>query len=372
MHLSQSDDIATSTISSETGSGLSPSQLEAAIGWKPDGLRDDCWVGVTSMVHNARDLRAVLLNMAYAAHADKGRRVLYVLLGSRMTAKRIDKEVEQFRALVKPQIGDALQVLACDDSGAVASLSGLPDLGFRAWLEFLVIRHASSPRKSSSRDVVFGLIFLLLLGDVRTVSAAEIGAWSGASHPTVSSVLSEFLEQSAVAREHGRVALRQFPLTLWSRWVARSLDARKQVRFVGSSTDCVDMSTILVRLRELKRSDVAIGGMLAAVRYHSGHDLSSSAEHLELTMHGTPKVDLSFINVLDPSLSQNVSATLAPRITVNFLQRPKSFFRMDNSSVTWVDPITCLLDLHAAGRSEEADGLLQNLLSDVGNQRAMF
>lgn len=343
-------------------------QVSKASGWHPAGRRDDCWASITTLVHNVRDLRSLLVSMAYAAQSDPASQIVSIVLRSRMSSVRIDREVSRFRALVSTAIGEAIAVYSWEDGHPVGAAQGPASL--QHWLQSLVSQHLATPHKSSSRDAVLRLLFLLNLKDIGTTSTAEIRALTGASLPTVAGVLKELADHGAVTRQRRMLTLNKFPRLVWARWLARELDSRKVLRYVLESEVPGSPGTLLDRFRALRRSDIAVGGTVGAARHLPG--TLSGHSQLELTVHGTAQADLSFVKDLDPELRVWRSGDGSPALTVSFLQRPRSFFELDETRALWADPVTCLLDLHAAGKTDFAETLLQHLINKKGVQQQFF
>lgn len=343
-------------------------QVNKGSGWRPAGRRNDCWASVTTLVHNVRDLRSLLVSMSYAAQADPESQIVSIVLRSRMSSARIDREVARFRALVSTAIGEAIAVYSWEDGHPVGAARGPAAL--QHWLQSLVSQHLAKPHKSSSRDAVLRFLFLLILKDISTTSTAEIRVLTGASLPTVAGVLKELADHGAVTRERRMLTLKKFPRVVWARWLARELDSRKVVRYVLESDDPGQLVLLLERFRALGRSDVALGGAEGAARHFPGTYIGGS--QLELAVHGTAQADLSFVKDLDPELRVWRSGDGLPALTVSFLQRPRSFFELDETRALWADPVTCLLDLHAAGKTDFAETLLQHLINKKGLQQQFF
>lgn len=350
---------------------LSSQELLELTGWQPDGQREDHWVGVTNTVHNARDLRALLVNMAYAAEADPVSTVLFIILKSQMSEARIDQELRKFVALLKVETGRALSVLSYTDESCIKYGTRLPVGPFRAWLQALVNRRLAFSGASSSRESVFGMVALLFLKGVRTTSARQIQDWTGASHPTVAGVLRELVTSTAIHREYGKVTLQKFPLSAWEHWIARQADATKHVCFVNQWSGRQSISALIRRVRALNRSDIAISGLHCAKRSLSGLEFPEST-CLQLTIHGSPQTDLSFISRLDEGLTKSDSFQSDACLNVNFVSRSASFFEVDSSGDLWSDSVTCMINLHSTGYKSEADGLLQHLLALTEKQNPLF
>lgn len=77
-------------------------EFRDALGWTPSGRVEHVWVDIRNNVHNVRDLRAILLTLAYVAQAAPTCEVLCILQLSRITQNRLDAELLNLRAFSGP------------------------------------------------------------------------------------------------------------------------------------------------------------------------------------------------------------------------------------------------------------------------------
>jgi hypothetical protein len=115
-------------------------------------------------------------------------------------------------------------------------------------------------------------------------------------------------------------------------------------------------------LRELKRSDIAVSGVLGARHYFPGLDLVG-APRLDLVVHTLrPEGSHEFLRKLDPALKPAKRGEPA-RVFIHTLCRPVTLFQESGDGIVWADEVECLLDLHEARLESQALEFLERLTS---------
>ncbi|MGJ7523908.1 hypothetical protein ACSFA0_25790 [Variovorax sp. LT1P1] len=345
-------------LSKDHRSATSGRDLKSQIGWEPDGKYGNTWVEVKDGVHNARDLRSVLVNLAYTVNADPGSEALAVLMNSRISESRLSQEMSMFESVVSPSVASRIKVVHGDDPSDAHGLC--PEPGFAAWLGDLMHEQQSTVGRSATKHAVAGLLYLLLLRQSQPVTAAHIGQLAGASHPTVAHVLKELEASGAIERSSGEIHFKFFPKFSWTRWLNVEVATRKKVAFADRSGHARSPESMARRLAKLDMRGVAVGGLLGARHHYPGLDLAGSTR-LDLVVHGTSMTPLSFVNDLDPALELSRNSADRHVIVVHFLPRNESFFATDKQGNRWADPIVCMADLQEAGFDHQAEDLLQKL-----------
>lgn len=159
--------------------------LKELAGWTPDGQWDSWLVEVKSSTHTARDLRAILVTLAYAATLDPANEPVCVLVDSRMTPDRLQRELALFCSVIGPGIGSRIHIVTRHSSGRFTNLPG----GLLVtWLEDLVQRKLTSPdsnRKGASPYTVLGLLILNWLQHATPQTTDALCRAAGASYTTL-------------------------------------------------------------------------------------------------------------------------------------------------------------------------------------------
>ena len=326
------------------------------LGYKPDGRWRDVWVEVKSQTHSFRNVRASLLGMAYLLASQPRHRGLLVLANSRITEQRLKSELRLVEQTLRPDVVQRLALVIEKNHGYVGIPSDLGD-DFRVWLDDLVRKET---RDGKPRQTYFAILEVLLhqwLLGKGPMTTDWIMKTIGCSYPTVASALRR-LDHVLIRHSDRRVELRRFPREEWARLVATSDEARSTTRFADRSGQKRSPEALLRRLATLQRTDLAVGGVLAARHYHPDLDLAGTPR-LDLSLHCPAKrVDWSFVERLDPALEKTERRDEPAALAVHLVRREASLFQPGDGGLQWADPVECLLDLHEARLEAQAKEFL--------------
>lgn len=342
-------------------------EFKDALGWTPSGRIEHVWVDIRNNVHNVRDLRSILLTLAYVAQAAPTCEVLCILQLSRITQIRLDAELLNLRGLLGPG-GDRVHVVLGFPGTPLTLPALLAQANIGPALVELIAEKRLSPNAPSSQRAVMGLLFALMLMDAKwDFSAALLSKQASASPAAASAVLEKFRSCGAIAGSESSFWFEQFPRfdfprLAWTRWLNAEVALRKSVYFIRRTGAPRSPNAMRKRLgRILDDAHVAVGGVLGAKHWFPGLDISGNGR-FELVINGSPSIDLSFLKKLDPALERVDEEPLNPALVVHFLARFEAFFQEKDDDHLWADPVVCLTDLQAAGFDQQAEGLLQHLL----------
>lgn len=327
------------------------------IGWKVEGHWGEWRVSIKTGLHTVRDLRAALMTMAYAARFEVPGKWACVLVNSKMTNRRLQDELEMFRATVAGDVADRVWVGKTQKSGMFEGHDcPIPT----DWLNQLVqqaVQRAAPAVRGASQYEVLSLLTLHWLQGVPTQSAEAICQAAGVSYPTLAAVLKGLDVDHAIERDSSRkVHLNRLPLDAWKRWAVAKTRVRKTVRFVDRAGQARSPEEMVQRLRRLKLQNVAVAGVLGAKHYYPQLDITSSPR-LDLTVQGDD-ANLDFVDHLDPGLQCSTNPADTPQLVVHYLLRPQAFFEVDSEGTVWADPVECLADLFEARLNSQADEML--------------
>jgi hypothetical protein len=329
--------------------------IENFPGFRADAVTDDTIFEVLMEIKDARRLRTALMELARVANADKVRRMRLVLEEPTITESRLHEEWKGAASVLRPELFARLSMVI-RQSGKWSGIPVPPAPDEIAVLEEILQhelsrRPVSASRSSEAHHEILRILihqWLLGKGPITISSLMEI---SGTSHPTISRSLERF--DHYVKRHSDRsVELRSFPRDDWARLLAVSDEVRGTVRFADRSGQARSPESLLRRLRQLQRQDIAIGGVLGAKHYHPFLDLVGNPR-LDLSIHsGRKAADLSFVKRLDPGLEKTVRRDEPPALVIHTIRRAESLFQ--SGEVPWADPVECLLDLHEARLESQA------------------
>ena len=326
-------------------------------GFRVNAIHGDAAYEVLLDTKDARRLRTALMETARIAIDATLRRVVLVLEEPGITWPRLQAEWQGAASVIQPELLSRLSI-AIHQAG---KWSGIPLPPKPNDLPILdeILRHerstqpAVSTRASEAHYEILRILiheWLLGRGPIAIHSLMEL---SGNSHPTVSRSLGRL--QRWLERHSDRsVELRIFPQEEWARLVAVSDEVRSTLRFVDRSGRPRSAGSLLRRLNQLNRRDIAMGGIPAAQHYQTSLDLVGSPR-LDLSIHtGRKAADLSFVAELDPALEQTTRHDEAPSLVVHCIRRAASLFQPNDHGQCWADPVECLLDLHEARLESQA------------------
>jgi hypothetical protein len=343
--------------------------IENFSGFRADAVTGEAIFEVLVETRDARRLRATLMELARVANADKARRVILVLEEPTITESRLQEEWKGAASVLRPELFARLS-MAIHQSGKWTGIPVPPAPSELSVLEE-ILQHelsrkpASATRKSAAHQEILRILihqWLLGKGPVAVNLLMEI---SGTSHPTVSRAL-ERLDHYLKRHSDRSVELRIFPREEWARLLAVSDDVRDTVRFVDRSGQARSSESLLRRLSQLQRPDIAVGGVLGAKHYQPALDLVGNPR-LDLSVHsGRKNADLSFVNRLDPGLERTVRRDESPSLVIHTIRRAESLFQPGEEGLPWADPVECLLDLHEARLESQALEFLNSFPATKG------
>jgi hypothetical protein len=343
--------------------------IENFPGFRAAAVRGDTVYEVLVESKDARRLRTALMEMARVASSAKVRRAVLVLGEPAITESRLHAEWAGAAAVIRPELFTRL-AMVMRQSGKWSGIPIPPGASEVPVLEE-ILQHEISRRPASSgrgaeayHEILRVLIHQWLLGrgPIAVRSLMEI---SGASHPTVSRAL-ERLAHYLKRGSDRSVELRVFPREEWARLLAVADGLRNTYRFVDRSGQPRSPESLLRRLGQLQRQDIAVGGVWGAKYYQPALDLIGNPR-LDLSIHtGRKTADLSFVERLDPGLERTTRRDESPTLVIHAIRRAKSLFQPDEDGPPWADPVECLLDLHEAHLESQALEFLSSFPATKG------
>jgi hypothetical protein len=199
------------------------------------------------------------------------------------------------------------------------------------------------------------------------IALGELAEKVGCSYPTVRKALTKPSLRRAVQTTSNRsVELKAFPHDAWRELLALSETQRNSVRYRDRSGERPTPQALLKRLEKNKPSHLALGGVLAARHWHTTFDLHGTPR-LDLVYHApNGKVDLEFVQKLDPALTRTDDPSEPAVLVVHPLVRAASLFiEKTEKSIPWADPVETALDLCDLSLTTQANQLLTHLRPEV-------
>jgi len=337
-------------------------RLDHVPGFVADAVLGDTIFEVLSGLRDGRRLRAALVDMARAADAEWVKHVVLVLDRPRITVTRLREEWNGARSVFRPDLFDRLAIAVRDEAGW-DGIPSAPDSSQQAVIEQILnhegpwtVTHARGSA-NASQDILRLLVHQWLLGK-GPATIKWLMKTSGYSYPTVAKGVDQL--GFYLKRDRGGVELKQFPRDEWIRLLAVSDAARQTVRFTDRSGQPRSPVSLMRRLRQLRRTDIAVGGIWGAAHYHPDLDLVGNPR-LDLSLHSKKaNADYGFVQRLDPGLEQTTSRGEAATLVIHLVRRRESLFEPSDEGSPWADPVECLLDLHEARLEAQARDFLRS------------
>jgi len=327
--------------------------------YRPDALwKGTVAVEVKSGLHSFRNLRAGLLQLAYYLARESAKHAVLVLANSRISDTALARERELAGRALRPEVLRRLSIAVARGNRIV----GLPkelDGEFRLYLQDLVARETRKATKRWRQPAE--AVFLVLLNQWFLRAEPMTTRWLmgavGCSYPTVATALRRL--EPVIRRSSDRsVRFWGFPGEQLQSVVANLDRAHPTVRYVDRSGQRRSPEALLRRAEGLDRTDLAVGGVIAARRYYPELDLRGTPR-LDLTLHCPDETaDLSFVELLDPALERTHVRDGAATLAVHILRRREAFFVTDGDGLSFADRVSTLLDLYDARLGTQAKVLI--------------
>ncbi|MES2951259.1 MAG: hypothetical protein V4858_22220 [Pseudomonadota bacterium] len=307
-----------------------------------------------------RELRYMLLDAAYSLEISNDDRtsLLCVLLKSGFAKRRLAEEVRKFQSILSDNLRPRMRVVALESPDEMDSVL-FPTLPADALLELRA--HALDALlqkpKTSSKVVVVGMLLHRWFHSMEPVTVAQLANISGASLPTVYAALKTVDPNSLQRTEDRRLSLKGFTPWEWQKWLTLSIDA-VSYKYVDRSGAPRSSEKLMRQFVKLGRSDVAVGGVLGAMRHFPKIDITG-APYLDLVVHGTSHSDLSFITDIDPGLSREDTVDSHPSVIVHFANRPHNLFS-SKGDVLCADVLDCMVHMWEANMFHQIEQMINH------------
>lgn len=303
---------------------------------------------------NARDVRDALIGLAFALDEEPSSSQAICLLGqTRLTHKRLNEEVQRFRRIVRPDLAGRISLTSQDERGNILGefLNDCPEL--RAYLNKLARQELRSPTERVSREAVKAHLFQLWIKGMTPSSQAQIVRDTKASAPTVAEAIRDLEHQDLLQATRAGVMLKDPDWSAWRRMAEGYGAKRTTIRFGDPSGLARPPMELVKRLLNLQRqgraASVALGGVVGAMHYYPGFDITAPPR-LDLCVYDG---DIEFMRQLDAGLSRTSDAKAKANVVVHLVQS-------DYASETTADglriasQLDCLADVLEIGLVAEA------------------
>ncbi len=324
--------------------------------WSQVGPHGPVTIHVIQHLRNVRDLRSLMLEAAFALQDEGLRHYVCLLHDCALKKKRLKLEFDSFQGVIRDDIKNRISFVTVNTDDdlrqadrVVLDITELHD----RYRDALLVK----PKASSREDVIGGLIQRRLM-KMPPINPRDLAAQTGASLTTVYSAVNDY-KQCIERDQEGALYLARFGTRDWERWLSAVADWPK-VKFVDRSGAPRSPDKLSNLITKMGRSDVAIGGVLGAMKHYPELDITA-APHLDLVVHGSPNSDLSFIKELDPGLELADPREKFPLVIVHFVNQPANEFETSNNGKVYASLPQCLADMWGAGLTHQVEDVLENL-----------
>lgn len=315
-------------------------------------------------VDSLRTLRTGLMQVAYPVGKDPDSHGYIVLVDSPIKTERVRDEWDRAKTVLRDDVLNRITICMQED-GRMIGIPSDPDAKTQETIAEAV--ETERGKTSTARTDYSFVILKLLLHRWFTSGEPATSDWlartAGCSYPTVARALRP-LGSLLNRLSDRRVVLRWFPKDEFARLLAVADRARSTVRFADESGQPRTVESHVRRLDKLSVPGLAIGGVLGAKRYFPDLDLVGTPR-LDLSVHCPgQRMNLDFIENLDPALKQVSDPLQAASLVVHAVRHADALFAPRDGGLAWADPVECLLDLYEAGLRMQASQFLEHLQSN--------
>jgi hypothetical protein len=310
-----------------------------------------------------RNIRAALLQLAYALEKRPTKQGYLLLADTSVTEARIQNEWRLATAVLNNDIASRITI-AVQRNGFLGGVKRSIDIDIkRVLLDVLEDQRLKTGPKVARSDAPFVVLKVLLhhwFTNGSSVTSEWLGRTCGYTYPTIANALQGL--GGAIERESNRkVRLRGFPQEDYLRLVAMSDRARATERYADASGQSRSPERHLRRLESLGIKGVGVGGVLGARHYYEDLDIVGTPR-LDISVHARDlETDPDFIYKLDPALKKITDPHEPASLVVHHIYHAKPLFEPRESGLKWADPVECLLDLHDARLEMQAKQFLDAL-----------
>lgn len=296
-------------------------------------------------LRNTRDLRTLLLEMSYLLLNEHTLRGAHIeLIDCSLTRRTVESEFTQFLQVTTPRISKLIHLRQIRSNECLDTHTSLI---------------APQPAKANQEAVLAYLIHRRWNKEAG-IGIEQLAKDTGASIPTIYKVLNAFEHCITKDAETKERALTYLGRSDWMRFLERNSKLRS-VYFKDISGMPRSPKRLAKELSQLKRNDLAIGGVMGALHHIPGLDITTAAQ-LDVLVHGTPTTDLSFVQHIDPGLQLHQDRPDTADLVVHFINRPNSLFT-ESAGRRWGSLPDCMAQMHKAGLThqvEDAVGFFAN------------
>lgn len=341
---------------------------------------DACFVGNGSTfvevkrTHSMRDIREVLLSMAYRlSDGQPGQQAVLVLVGSKLSASRLHEELAKFRAVVLPKISERVHVVLAGVDGKIDERQALtPLLRDELFVREVqdCLRQAGggispAPSFSAKQAVISTIVHLSVTRD-GPITASQIQTVSGTSQPTTANVITTMKDLGLLEQRDRSWGIRLKPLNP-EQWLslAREHIRTRKVFYFADPLKLTMVKAIFKRIHLLNSK-----GTLSGEQLRVGGVLGADAHYPLLDITAPRRVDVSTVMAAD-AIANMIDAGLQPideshaefAILAVHVTRDPGSYTGNADGIPYASHFECLADLIELGYLNEAQEFAMHMSS---------
>jgi len=320
---------------------------------------------------SVRDVRGAFLALAYLIVDEPTENIaVCVLVGTRLSPKRLREELVRFRQVVHPVIAQRIHFLLGKgepphkDPAFVGSMDHAPG-EFLNWLTERVTSEASNDLSLQlpARQIVIAALAQLCLCNEPAVTVKYLQELCRVSYPTVAVVLNDMNDRGWLENSGKRgVRMRSLIAGEWMELAGDHTRQRKVCLFTDP-TGQTSPERLVKRLAILQDAgkltgSIRIGGVIGASHHFPAIDITA-APRLDLSVGDDPGKIAALLDAgLSPKTRPEQRVTLAIHVTNDpwdLTSRPSM------SKGPWAGVLECLADLVEMGFTREAMEMAQHV-----------
>jgi len=314
----------------------------------------------------ARGMRDAVISLVLALAEHEKRRGYLLLVNPGLSKAFLENEFSQIKTALRADIASRLQLVVASVGKQLEDADRIPvrDVEIlRNALGQTEDRRTVLPRPAKQDEVILVMLHQWLTGQ-GPMTSKWLEDTVGCNYRTVVSAI-DGLGQVVNRRSDRSVSLRDFPEQDWGRLLSNVRRIRSTMLYADASDQPRSTQSLLQRFLNLELKDIAVGGVMGAKQYDPDLDIVGSPR-LDLCVHCPDnKVDLGFVQRLDPGLERMQNPRQPARLAIHFIRRQDPLFKHGDDGFLWADPVECLLDLYHARLDQQARSFQQFLITDA-------
>lgn len=305
-----------------------------------DSASTNTVVVVKTGLTDARGMRDAVISLVLELAEHEKRHGYLLLVNPGLSKAFLENEFRQIKTALRADIASRFQLVMSSDGKQLEGADRVPvtDVGIlRNALGQTDDRRTVLPRPAKQDEVILVMLHQWLTGQ-GPMTSKWLEDTVGCNYRTVVSAI-DGLGQVVSRRSDRSVSLRDFPEQDWGRLLANVRRIRSTMLYADASDQPRSTQALLQRFLNLELKDIAVGGVMGAKQYDPDLDIVG-APRLDLCVHCPDnKVDLGFVQLLDPGLERMQNPRQPARLAIHFVRRQDPLFNRGDNGLLWADPV---------------------------------